>query len=308
MKGFWYGILTRTAELCGPWIFVVVSRIIAAGFFVFSGRVPESRRFYAALFPGRSRFYHLWCTFKQYQNFTTIHLDRFLTASTKTVNFSSTGWERLEAVIGKEGGVLVMSHLGNWEMAAHLLKQQKKDLRMLIYMGVKEKEGLERLQKEELRRAGITIIGVDKGQGSPFSVVEGIRFLQDGGLVSLSGDMVWHEDQRQVRVTFLGHDALLPAAPYIFAMVSGAPLYAFFTFRTGKNSYHFILSDSIVIRSDSRQNREQTIARAAQQYAYLLEDALREHPFEWYHFDRFIREPSEGSSIDSTGFLSFKKQ
>lgn len=288
MKGFWYKLLTRATELCGPWLFVAVSRVIAAGFFVFSGRVPESRRFYAALFPDRGKFYHLWCTFKQYQNFTTIHLDRFLSTRSRPANFTSTGWERLEALIGKEGGVLLMSHLGNWEMAAHLLKQQKDDLRMLLYMGAKEKEGIERLQKEELRRAGITIIGVDKGEESPFSVVEGIRFLQDGGLVSLSGDIVWHKDQRQVRVTFLGHDAWLPAAPYIFAMVSGAPLYAFFTFRTGKNSYHFTLSDPIVIRSNSRQEREETIAHAAQQYAGLLEEALREHPFEWYHFDRFI--------------------
>lgn len=288
MKGFWYRLLTRTTELCGPWLFVTVSRIIAAGFFVFSGRVPESRRFYAALFPDKGKFYHLWCTFKQYQNFTTIHLDRFLSTRSRTANYTSTGWERLEAVIGKEGGILLMSHLGNWEMAAHLLKQQKEDLRMLLYMGAKEKEGLERLQKEELRRAGITIIGVDKGEESPFSVVEGIRFLQDGGLVSLSGDVVWHKDQRQVRVTFLGHDAWLPVAPYIFAMVSGAPLYAFFTFRTGKNSYHFTLSDPIVIRSKSRQDREDAIAHAAQQYANLLEEALREHPFEWYHFDRFI--------------------
>jgi predicted LPLAT superfamily acyltransferase len=297
MKGFWYGLLTWTAKLFGPWLFVVVSRIIAAGFFVFSGRVPESSRFYAALFPDRSRLYHLWCTFRQYQNFTTIHLDRFLAARTEAVDFISTGWDRLEAVIGKEGGVLIMSHLGNWEMAAHLLKQQKKDLRMLLYMGIKEKEGLERLQKEELRRAGITIVGVGKAEESPFSVVDGIRVLQDGGLVSLSGDMVWHENQRQVRVAFLGHDAWLPAAPYIFAMVSGAPLYAFFTFRIGKNSYHFTLSDAIVVQSGSRRDREQAITRAAQQYANLLEDALREHPFEWYHFERFIGEPSGGNVI-----------
>ncbi|MCF6188231.1 MAG: lysophospholipid acyltransferase family protein [Desulfobulbaceae bacterium] len=287
MKEFWYNLLDRSAKFCGPWLFVVVSRIIAAGFFVFSGRVPESRRFYAVLFPDKGRFYHLWCSFKQYQNFTTIHLDRFLTART-TPSSTSEGWNKLEAVIGKDGGILLMSHLGNWEMAAHLLKQQKQDLRLLLYMGVKEKEGIERQQKEELRRAGVTIIGADQEGNSPFSAVEGIRFLQSGGLVSMSGDVVWRSDQRKVRVSFLGREAWLPQAPYIFALVSGAPLFAFFTFRTGTNSYHFFLSDPIVIRSVSRRDREPAIARAAQQYADLLEAALREHPLEWYHFDRFI--------------------
>jgi predicted LPLAT superfamily acyltransferase len=288
MNGFWYKLLIRIANLCGAWLFVLISRIIAAGYFVFSRRVPESRRFYAALYPERGRLYHLWCTFNQYQNFTTIHFDRFLLGQAQSATFTSEGWENLKAVIGYQGALLLMSHLGNWEMAATLLKQQRDDLQLLLYMGVKEKEGVERLQKNDLRRSGVTIIGADQENNSPFTAVEGIRFLQSGGLVSMAGDIVWRSDQRKVRVTFLGHDAYLPEAPFIFALVSGAPLLVFFAFRTGKNSYHFTLSDPIPIRAASRQARPEAIARAAQQYADLLEQALRQHPFEWYHFDRFI--------------------
>jgi len=288
MNGLWYRLLVRISRLCGSWLFVVISRIIATGYFVFSRRVPESRRFYAALYPQRGKLYHLWCTFKQYQNFTTIHFDRFLAGQAKSATFTSTGWERLEAVIGHQGGILLMSHLGNWEMAATLLKQQREDLQLLLYMGVKEKEGVERLQKEDLRKSGVTIIGADPEDNSPFSAVEGIGFLRAGGLVSMAGDIVWRSNQRKVRVTFLGHDAYLPEAPFIFALVSGAPLFAFFAFRTGKNSYHFSLSDPIAIQPESRRDRTDAISRAAQQYADLLEQSLRQHPFEWYHFDRFI--------------------
>ncbi|BHH82304.1 hypothetical protein LA52FAK_05930 [Desulforhopalus sp. 52FAK] len=194
----------------------------------------------------------------------------------------------MEAVIGREGGVLLMSHLGNWEMAATLLKELRSDLQLLLYMGIKEKEGVERVQKNDLRSSGITIIGADQENSSPFTAVEGIRFLQKGGLVSMAGDIVWRSDQRRVRVTFLGHDAYLPEAPFIFALVSGAPLLVFFVYRKGRNNYHFTLSDPITIHSTSRKDRPEAIARAAQQYADLLEQALREHPFEWYHFDQFI--------------------
>ncbi|GAB6193516.1 LpxL/LpxP family acyltransferase [Desulfocastanea catecholica] len=288
MNGFWYRLLVRVANLGGSWFFVLVSRIIAAGYFVFSRRVPESRRFYAALFPERGHLYHLWCTFRQYQNFTTIHFDRFLMAKARPATFTAEGWENMAAATGQQGGILLMSHLGNWEMAATLLKQQEKDLQLLLYMGRKEKEGVERVQKEQLRRSGITIIAADKENSSPFTAVEGIRFLQSGGLVSMAGDMVWRSDQRKVRVTFLGHDAYLPEAPFIFALVSGAPLLVFFVFRAGEGRYHFTLSEPIAIRPASRQARPQAIARAAQQYADLLEQSLRRHPFEWYHFDRFI--------------------
>ncbi len=286
--GFWYKLLVRVAGLLGPWVFALASRIIATGFFLFSRRVAESRRFYAILYPHRGTLYHRWCTFKQYQNFTTIHLDRFLLGQAQSATFTTEGWDQLESVIGRQGGILLMSHLGNWEMAATLLKKQKEDLRLLLYMGVKEKEGVERMQKDDLRRSGVTIIGVDQAENSPFSAVEALGILRAGGLVSIAGDIVWRADQRQVQVTFLGHNAYLPEAPFIFAMLSGAPLLVFFAFRTGRNSYSVHLSEPIVIESKSRKDRPRAIAQAAQQYADLLEKALRRHPFAWYHFDRFI--------------------
>jgi predicted LPLAT superfamily acyltransferase len=291
MKGLGYRFLVRMTRLCGPWLLVVFSRIVAVGYFLFSGKVPESRRFYGALFPERRGIYHLWCAFRQYQNFTTIHLDRFLASRTDTTTFTSQGWEKLEAVIGKQGGILLMSHLGNWEIAAKLLRRQKEDLRLLLYMGVKEKEGVEHMQKEDLRRAGVTIIGVDQDGGSPFAAVDGIRHLQAGGIVSMTGDIVWRSDQRKVRVRFLGHDAWVPEAPYIFALLSGAPLFVFFAFRTGTNEYRFTLSDPIAIKPHARRDRDPAIAAAAQQYADLLEKMLRQHPFEWYHFERFLQLP-----------------
>lgn len=289
MSGFWYRLLTGMADLGGAWILVIASRCIAAGYFIFSGMAPESRRFYKALFPDRGIAFHLWCAFRQYQNFTTIHLDRFLAERSGTTTFTSEGWDKIESVIGGRGGVLLMSHLGNWEMAAQLLRRQKQDLKLLLYMGVKEKEGVERLQKQDLRSVGVTIIGAEEDGGSPFSAVEGIRFLQAGGLVSMTGDRVWRSDQRTVRVSFLGHDAFLPEAPYVFALVSGAPLFVFFAFRTGPNSYHFSTSDPIELRAQNREDRPAAIKQAAQHYADLLAENLRQHPFAWYHFDRFLR-------------------
>ncbi|MEE4243193.1 MAG: lysophospholipid acyltransferase family protein [Desulfopila sp.] len=289
MSSFWYAVVSRSADFFGTWLFTAASRSIAAGYFLFSWkRVAQSRNFYAALFPDRGRVYHLYCTFRQFQNFTTIHFDRFLKERNKEVTFSSMGLEKLDEVVGRQGGILLMSHLGNWEMAADLLKKQRQDLQLLLYMGVKEKEGVERLQKEELRRSGITIIGVDREDNAAFSSVAGIQFLRSGGLVSMAGDIVWRKDQRKVVVSFLGHDAYLPEAPFVFSLVSGAPLFAFFAFRTGKNSYIFSLSEPIVITAHSRSDRRSAISRAAQQYADLLEKSLRQHPFEWYHFNRFI--------------------
>lgn len=289
MKNVWYTVLETFTGILGPWLFAWVSRIIATGYFLFSKNVKESRRLYRLLYPEKSGFYHNYCTFRQYQNFTTIHYDRFLAAHGQATTFQSEGWEKLEAVVQQKGAILLMSHLGNWEIAAHLLQQQEQKQKLLLYMGVKEKEGVEAVQKEHLQDSGVKIIGVEKDGGSPFDAVEGIRFLQDGGLVSMTGDIIWRDDQRQRDVDFLGGRACIPEAPYIFALVSGAPIFCFFSFRTGKNRYRFILSDPIYITNEKRKERDLQIQAAAQQYADLLEQQLVAHPLEWYHFDRFAR-------------------
>ncbi len=288
MGGFWYHILTRTADLLGIWFFSFTSRMIALGYFLFSRKTKESNRLYRALFPQRSPLYHRWCTLQQYQTFTTIHFDRFMAGRTREPDFTASGWEKLDAVIGNQGAILLMSHLGNWEMAATLLTKQRSDLRLLLYMGVKEKEGVEGLQKELLRDCGVTIIGADRGANNPFTAVEGIRFLQGGGVVSMTGDIIWRDDQRKIEVGFLGHSAYVSEAPFIFALLSGAPLFVFFAFRKGSGDYHLTLSGPIVVRPADRQQREASIREAAQEYALLLEDALRQYPFQWYHFGRFI--------------------
>ena len=292
MKIDFYELLVQTANRLGPWFFIAVSRIIAAGFFLLPRRTRESRRLYAFLFPERGRLYHLWCTFRQYQNFTTIHTDRYLASRGQSTAFVEEGVQNLEAAIGRSGAIILMSHFGNWEMAARLLMRDRQDLRLLLYMGVKEKEGVEKTQKEELRRAGVTIIGADQDGGSPFAVVDGVRLLREGGIVSMTGDIVWRPEQRCVQVTFLGGTASIPEVPFVFAMVSGAPIYVFFAYRTGTNRYRFVLSEPISVRAANRAERKKAIAEAAQRYADLLEEALRTHPLEWYHFDRFVHQPA----------------
>jgi predicted LPLAT superfamily acyltransferase len=291
----YHAILVRTARLFGSWVFGMVARIIATGYFLCSPKVQESLRLYAALFPRRGAAYHLWCTFRQYQNFTTIHFDRFLVNQGRVPEFACQGEDVLDCRLGQGGAILLMSHLGNWEMAARLLMRRRQGQRLLLYMGVKEKEGVERTQKEELQRAGVRIIGVDQGLASPFAAVEGVRALQSGGLVSMTGDVVWRPDQRRIAVTFLGGLASVPEAPFIFALVSGTPIFVFFAFRTATNHYQFTFSEPIWIKSAGRRERQAALAEAAQHYADLLEEALRAHPFEWYHFDRFLHHsPSQG--------------
>jgi predicted LPLAT superfamily acyltransferase len=285
-----YKIIIRLSRALGLWVFAVFAWIVATGYyFFFPFRVRNSVRFYRILFPDRNWLYHGWCAWRQFHNFTDVFFDRFLITEHDDIKATSRGFENLEeACRRKEGGILLMSHMGNWEVAAHILMRKKQDRRLLLYMGVKYKEQLEGIQKKSLSQSGVTIIAVDEQGGSPLDFIEGIKFIESGGTVSLTGDLVWKKDQRTVPVKFLGHDVRLPEAPYLLALLSGAPIFIFFAFRTGKRQYQCNMSKPIYIRVSSRRERTAAIQHAAQQYAVILEETLRRHPLQWYHFEPFL--------------------
>jgi predicted LPLAT superfamily acyltransferase len=286
MSKLFYRSITFLSSKWGRWIFLVFAWFVASGYFLFfPRRVGSSVRIFQALYPNRNRLFHLCCTWRQFHNFTNVYLDRYLLQESDIITYDSEGMEHLEQVLDKgQGGILLMSHMGNWEVAAHLLKRKLKNLRLLLYMGARQKEQIEQIQKETLAQSGIRIIAVDEGGGSPLDLVDGIKFMESGGVVSLTGDLVWKKDQRTIPVKFLDQEILLPEAPHLFALLSGAPLFIFFAFRTGKNKYRFSLSEPIYLDAASRKERAAAIRRSAQKYADILEAALRSHPLQWYHF------------------------
>lgn len=293
MKASFYRFLIALSRRIGLWVFRVGAWGIASGYFLFfPGRVAVGIRFYGALYPERGMPYRLWCTWKQFHSFPHVFLDRFLLSGGRTVTYTHAGWEYLEeAVNNGTGGILLMSHVGNWEVASRILQERGGEnprLKLLLYLGKKHQEQIERTQKESLVQSGVRIIAVEQEGGSPLDIVAGINFLKTGGLVSLAGDRRWREDQRSVAVRFLGHEALLPETPFIFALLSGAPLFIFFACRTGSQTYHFQVLPPVFVRAKDRQDRRDAIQKAAQFYADRLEETTREHPFEWFHFEPFI--------------------
>jgi len=272
------------------WVFQLFAWFVATGYFIlFPGRVGNSTRIYKALYPDRHQFYHLWCAWRQFHNFTHVYQDRFVLQDSKALNTTSEGMQHLkEAVLKGKGAILLMSHMGNWEMAAHLLKRELKDLRLLLYMGIKQKEQLEHLQKEALMQSGIRIIAVEKDGGSPMDLVEGNKFIESGGVISMTGDLVWKREQRLIPVQFLGREILLPEVPHVLALLSGAPIIIFFAFRTAKNRYRFSMTEPMYLEATSRKDRNAVIRKSAQAYARVLEETLRQHPLQWYHFRPFF--------------------
>jgi lauroyl/myristoyl acyltransferase len=287
MKKLPYKILFYLTHTLGLWFFRMLSWFIATGhFFLFPMRVADSLKFYGVLFSERNFFYHLWCAWRQYHKFTDVYIHRFISFDEEDIEFIREGWEYLEeAVQKKTGAILLMSHIGNWELAAQTLN--KKGLPIMLYLGTKHKEQIEHIQKQILAKSGIRVVATTEDEKSPFALIEGINFLREGGIVSMTGDRLWGE-QSFVTVDFLGHEVKLPDTPHLFSLMTGAPLMTFFVYQEAIGKYHIKVSKGRVVLAATRADRKKAVLESAQTYAADLAAFAHKHPFEWHHFEPFL--------------------
>lgn len=297
MQALFYKLLIWASRFLGTWIFSFSAGLIAAGYFLFSARRRAvGRRFYGALYPQKSRSQLNSCTWKQFQNFTNVYLDRHLQRQGNVLRHTIEGLDHINTAIKeRKGAILLMSHLGNWEVAANALKQEMADLELMLLMGIRHKEEIEKIQKNSVHQDGIRIVGIDEDGGSPLDIIEAVRFLQKGGVVSMTGDMIWRPDQRIVNATFLGQTVALPEAPHSLALVTGAPIIVFFAIRTGIRQYRILAKAPIQVHAATRDQRGTAIQSAAQAYANDLEQVLVQHPYEWFHFEDFLGGREQGT-------------
>lgn len=295
MKAFFYRTLTALANRLGNWVFLMIAWFVATGYFIFfPRRVRASVRFYRRLFAERGRCHALLSTWRQYHAFVHVFLDRHRLSQGDGIRTTFSGWEHIVAAVDSgRGGIILMSHVGNWELAATLLARHGRShpgMRLLLYLGQKRGEQIEGQQKQSVEASGVGVLSVTEEGGAATDILEGLQFLRQGGLVSLTGDRLWGAGQRAVTVRFAGAKARIPEIPYVLAMTSGAPLLFFFGVRLPGGEHRFVVHPPLFITPAGRGERGGAIEAAAQAYADKLADTVRAHPDQWFHFEPFLEE------------------
>ena len=288
MKAFIHHAVIRVSLLLGSWPIRVFAWWIATGYFLFrSSRRRSSVRLYQVIFPGRSAWYYFYCTWRQFHSYAATFAERIEIDRKKEGTTSTQGRENLaEAARRGSGGIILMSHLGSFEIAAHAFRELK--LRLLLLMGEKEAKQVARDQREAMKARGIHIQVAAPGEDFLFGGVEAIKFVREGGFVSVAGDLVWTEQRSRLPVSFFGHEVGFPAGAHLLALVSRAPLFTMFTFRAEKGKYLVIMSPPREVKAPSRSERNAALQASAQAYAKALEEMVRRHPFQWYIFEPFF--------------------
>jgi len=287
-----YRALIWLGRRIGLWVVAVFAWLISTGYFLFlPGRLVNSVRFYRALFPDRGLWSALALAWRQYHGFSALFAERLrLQHDPDRLECTMVGLEYLErAAESGQGAILLMTHLGNWEIAARILGQRK--FKLLLYMGEKQREQIEQDQKTDLQHDGVRVVGLRDGEDATVHGLEGLHFLKSGGLVSMAGDRNWSDNQPSLEVEWLDSRVALPKAPHALALITGAPIITFFVVRTGRLKFHFRAFAPRPVTASSRSERAAALQQSALHYVGQLEEVLRQHPTQWYHFEPFLKPP-----------------
>lgn len=188
---------------------------------------------------------------------------------------STEGFEGLEAALaGGRGVVLATGHLGNWELGAAALAARGVDVDAVVQVQ------RNRRFDADLRRAreGLGVRVMSK-QSAPRGVLASLR---GGRLAALVADQ--NVLRAGIFVDFFGHPAATAKGPAVFALRTGAPLWAGVALRLpgGKPRYRVVLRPVDV---ELTGDPEEDIVRLTRAHTALLEGWVREAPeqYFWQH-------------------------
>lgn len=182
------------------------------------------------------------------------------------------GLEELQAALAEGRGlVMATGHVGNWELGAAALAARGIDVDAVVQVQ------RNRRFDAELRRAreGLGIHVISK-QEAPRGVLSSLR---RGRLAALVADQ--NVRRAGIFVDFFGIPAATAKGPAVFALRTGAPLWAGAALRVrgGEGGYRVVMCP---VRAELTGDPEEDVLRLTRAHTTLLERWVREEPAQYF--------------------------
>ncbi|HEX5109615.1 MAG TPA: lysophospholipid acyltransferase family protein [Vicinamibacterales bacterium] len=174
------------------------------------------------------------------------------------------------------GIIFVSGHYGNWE-AGSVCMRHVFDLPLTILALPDDREEANSIRREIRDRLGTDTIEVRKSFDTALQIR---RRLADNGIVAMLMDR--HIGRDRIAVSLFGRRAWFMRTPALMGYLTGAPLVPCFIERRNHGGFDVLLGDPIDV--DHEAPRDEAIQQAAQAFARQLEDRIRRHPDQWFHF------------------------
>ncbi|MBS1577231.1 MAG: lipid A biosynthesis acyltransferase [Bacteroidetes bacterium] len=232
---------------------------------------------------GFGSFQSIRWIYRNYYLFGQTIIDRIVVMSGMpnrfTFNFDGEGHLH-EMVSLKKGGLLLSAHIGNWEIAGHLLKRLNTRINIVMFDGEHQqlKQYLTSITGE--RNANIIVIKND------LSHIYQIKEAFDKNeLVCMHADR-FVEGVKTAEADFLNEKARFPIGPFVLADKFKVPVSFVFALKESKLHYHFFATQGKVYEGEDRIMVQQKMLG---DFTTEMEDKVKLHPEQWYNYYEFWR-------------------
>jgi len=223
-------------------------------------------------------------TFRHYYSFANMLLDRVYLLSGKTQAFDVHlhGEHILDKLIKKSKGIILLgSHLGNFDLL-RIFSSKYSDIKIKAIMNNDNNQKINTVFEKLNPSLKEEVINI----GSPESMLYLKEFVQQGNLAGILADRV-ETQSRTVSCQFFNKTTQFPSGPLIVANLIQAPVILCFGLHRKSNQYDIYFHDFSEQIDLPRASRQEKLTSYMQQYADILEQHCKEHPYNWYNFYDF---------------------
>ena len=186
--------------------------------------------------------------------------------------------ELLKLVDEGFGFILLMSHVGCWQVAVSALHFLNVPVNLLLE---KEAGNIDQ-QYFEHAEMGCPFRIIDPS-GYLGGALEMLEALKRAEVLCMMGDRVLGSDKSHIRMNFLGEAAPFPFSAFMIASAASVPVVIFFSYKTGYNSY--ALRAAKIIRIPNNLGRSAESYRPyVEQFAKELEIFTENYPYQFFNF------------------------
>lgn len=183
-----------------------------------------------------------------------------------------------EALKSGRGVILLTAHLGNWELGGLVMGMLGYPI-LAITLSHKERP-VNQLFNAQRESRGVTAVPIKQ------AVHRCLNALKENKIVALLADRDFTSSGE--KVTFLGHEVLIPKGAALFSYKTGAAILPTFLLREGEDSFILQFEKPIYPPfSESGHIEDKDMIALVRQYARVMEEKIRAYPTQWMMFREF---------------------
>lgn len=276
-----YRIFVWILRTFGVFPAYLLLRFVSFYFFLFSYQSSKQnfRLFHKRL--GYSWFSAMRLLYQNYYQFGQSLIDKVVVMAgiPNRFTYDFEGENHLhDMVAAGNGGLLLSAHVGNWEIAGHLLKRLGTKINIVMFDGEHQqiKQYLTGVTGERI----VNVIVVKNDISHIYAINEALSRKE---LVCMHADR-FVPGNKYREIDFLNSPAKLPVGPFMLAATFRVPVSFVFAMKETSRHYHFFATPD---RNDPDLKKDLLSNKLLQEFSVEMAEKVKKYPAQWYNFYDF---------------------